>query len=167
MLLVGIVHRPHGLKGEVSVEPRTEFPDRFAAGVRVEWSRAADRRALTVRTARRHGARLLLAFDGVEDVDRARELSGGDLSVPDEEAAPAPEGFLYSHRIEGWRCEDVSGNLAGTVRGLERTPAGPLLSIDTASGREALIPFVAPIVVAVDEEGRRIVIDPPEGLLDL
>jgi len=53
------------------------------------------------------------------------------------------------------------------VRGLERTAAGPLLSIETPSGREALVPFVDPIVVAVHEEERRIVIDPPDGLLDL
>lgn len=167
MLLVGIVHRPHGLKGEVSVEPRTAFPDRFAPGVRVAWSAGDRSRDLTVKSARPHGARLLLAFDGIEDVDAARELSGGELVVPEEEAAPAPEGFVYGHRIAGWRCEDVAGRLAGTVRQLERTPAGPLLSIETVSGREALIPFVAPIVVAVDEEGQRIVIDPPEGLLDL
>jgi len=74
---------------------------------------------------------------------------------------------VYGHRIEGWRCEDVSGRLAGIVRGLERTAAGPLLSIETPSGREALVPFVDPIVVAVHEEERRIVIDPPDGLLDL
>lgn len=167
MLLVGIVRRPHGLQGEVSVEPRTDFRGRFAPGVRVEWTLRGDRRELTVRGARPHGERLLLAFEGVEDVDRARELSGGELLVPDEEAAPTPEGFVYSHQIEGWRCEDVGGGFAGTVRQLENTPAGPLLSIETPSGREALIPFIAPIVVAVDEAARRIVIDPPEGLLDL
>jgi len=133
VLLVGIVHRPHGLKGEVSVEPRTQFPERFAAGVRVEWNFRGRSLPLTVRTARAHGARLLIAFEGIDDVDRARELSGGELSVPEEEAAPAPEGFLYSHRIEGWRCEDVQGRLAGIVRGLEQTPAGPLLSIELAS----------------------------------
>jgi 16S rRNA processing protein RimM len=158
------------LKGEVSVEPRTEFPDRFAPGVRVEWSAsgsAGGTRTLTLKSARPHGSRLLLAFDGIDGVDAARELSGGELSVPEADAAPAPEGFLYGHEVEGWRCEDVSGRLAGTVRQLERTPAGPMLSIETPEGREALVPFVAPIVVSVDESGRRIVIDPPAGLLEL
>jgi 16S rRNA processing protein RimM len=135
--------------------------------VRVEWSSGELKRDLTVVSARPHGARLLLAFEGIEDVDAARRLAGGELVVPEEEAAPAPQGFLYSYRVEGWRCEDTAGRLAGTVRQLERTPAGPMLSIELPSGREALVPFVAPIVVAVDEEGRRIVIDPPDGLLDL
>lgn len=167
MLLVGLVHRPHGLAGEVSVEPRTEFPGRFVSGSRVEWSLAGRTRSLTIRSSRPHGERLLLAFDGVSTVEEARMLAGGELAVPEEEAAAAPEGFLWSHRIEGWRCEDVRGRLAGTVRHLERTPAGPLLALETVSGREALVPFVSPIVVAVDETGRRIIIDPPDGLLDL
>ena len=88
-------------------------------------------------------------------------------SVADEEAAPPRPGFYYSHQLEGWRCEDRQGRLAGIVRSLEQTVAGPLLAIETPSGREALVPFVAPIVVSVDEAGRRIVIDPPEGLLEI
>ena len=167
MLLVGLVRRPHGLDGEVSVEPLTDFPQRFAPGIAVDWRRGDRAQRLTVRGARAHGRRILLSFEGVSGVDAARLLSGGELSVPDEEAAPAPPGFYYSHQIEGWRCEDRQGRFAGTVRNLERTAAGPLLAIETASGREALVPFVAPIVVAVDDASRRIVIDPPEGLLDV
>lgn len=167
MVLIGVVRRPHGLAGEVSVEALTDFPDRFTPGLRVEWSRDGGTRPLVVRSARPHGTRLLLGFVGIDGVDDAKEISGGELSVRDEEAVSPPDGFLFGHRLEGWRCEDREGNLAGTVRLLENTPAGPLLSIETAGGREALIPFVAPIVVSVDELGRRIVIDPPEGLLEL
>ena len=72
-----------------------------------------------------------------------------------------------SHQIEGWRCEDVHGRFAGTVRLLETTAAGALLSIETPSGKEALVPFVHPIVVLVDGSLRRVVIDPPEGLLEV
>jgi 16S rRNA processing protein RimM len=167
MLLIGVVRRPHGLAGEVSVEALTDFPDRFTPGLRVEWSRDGGTRPLVVRSSRPHGTRVLLAFEGIDGVDAAREISGGELSVRDEDAVSPPDGFLFGHRLEGWRCEDRDGKLAGTVRLLENTPAGPLLSIETAGGREALIPFVAPIVVSVDEAGRRIVIDPPEGLLEL
>lgn len=167
MLLVGLVRRPHGLHGEVSVESRTEFPERFAPGATLEWQGSGRTAALTVRSVRPHGSRLLVAFEGVGDVDAARALAGGALHVPDEEAAPPRPGFYYSHQIEGWRCEDRTGRLAGIVRLLEQTPAGPLLSIELASGKEALVPFVSPIVVSVDDSLRRIVIDPPEGLLDV
>ncbi|HEY6148791.1 MAG TPA: ribosome maturation factor RimM [Thermoanaerobaculia bacterium] len=167
MLLVGIVRRPHGLAGEVSVEPFTDLPDRFAPGVRVEWRRGEDAKVLTVLSARPHGGRVLVAFDGFSGVDSARTLAGGELSVSEFESPPPPEGWYMSHQIEGWRCEDVAGRLAGTVRMLETTPAGALLSIETPSGKEALVPFVHPIVVRVDEALRRIVIDPPEGLLEV
>ncbi|MDQ2977888.1 MAG: ribosome maturation factor RimM [Acidobacteriota bacterium] len=167
MLLVGLVRRTHGLEGEVSVEPVTDFPRRFTPGLRVEWRRADVRRELTVRSARSHGERILLSFEGIGNVDAARELSGGDLSVPDAEAVAPREGYYLSHQLEGWRCEDPQGRLAGTVKLLETTAAGALLSIELPSGREALIPFVHPIVLEVDEEGRRIVIDPPAGLLEL
>ena len=167
MLLVGLVRRPHGLHGEVSVESRTEFPDRFAPGATLEWQGSGRTEALIVRSVRPHGSRLLVAFEGVGDVDAARALAGGALHVADEEAAPPRPGFYYSHQVEGWRCEDRAGRLAGIVRLLEQTPAGPLLSIELASGKEALVPFVSPIVVSVDESERRIVIDPPDGLLDV
>ena len=167
MLLVGLVRRPHGLAGEVSVEPVTDFPERFAPGVSLDWQRGDRSERLTVRGARVHGARILLSFEGVDGIDAAKLLSGGELSVPDEEAAPARPGFYYSHQLRGFRCEDRDGRFAGTVVNLERTAAGPLLAIETPSGKEALVPFVEPIVVEVDDVSRRIVIDPPEGLLDV
>jgi len=167
MLLVGVVRRPHGLEGEVSVEPFTDVPGRFAPGLRVEWRRGEEAKMLTVRSARPHGGRLLISFEGFPGVDFARTLSGGELAVPDEEAAPPPPGWYMSHEVEGWRCEDRQGQLAGHVRRLEMTAAGPLLSIELPSGKEALVPFVHPIVVLVDEGERRVVIDPPEGLLDV
>jgi 16S rRNA processing protein RimM len=167
MLLVGIVRRPHGLGGEVSVEPLTDVPERFTPGGRVEWRRGENAKTLTVLSARTHGGRLLIAFDGIAGVDAARALSGGELEVPEEDALPPRPGWYMSHQIVGWRCEDLAGRFAGVVRNLETTPAGGLLSIETPSGKEALVPFVHPIVVLVDDASRRIVIDPPEGLLEI
>ncbi len=167
MLVVGVVRRPHGLEGELSVEPMTEFPERFVPGAEVDWRSGEAARRLIIGSVRRHGKRLLVSFEGFAGVDAARSLAGGELSVPDAEAARPRPDFYYSHQVEGWRCEDREGRLAGIVRTLEQTVAGPLLAIETPSGREALVPFVDPIVVAVDEAGRRIVIDPPEGLLEV
>jgi 16S rRNA processing protein RimM len=88
--------------------------------------------------------------------------------VPEEDAVAEPEDFYYSHRIEGWRCEDTRGNELGRAAGLERTPGGgPMLSVDTGRGEPVSIPFTRPIVVSVDAKLRRIVLDPPEGLMDL
>ena len=126
-----------------------------------------DERALTLRAAREHGRRLLLSFAGVDDVDAARMLQGGELCVPMEQAHPAPAGFYYSHELAGFVCEDAAGRRLGTARDLGRTAAGPMLTVEAADGREALVPWTHPIVVRVDVPERRIVLDPPEGLFEL
>lgn len=167
LLVVGHVLRPHGLAGEVSVAVATDFPERFRAGSTLLWRRSGEERRLLLSSARPHGKRMLLCFDGVCDVDAARALSGAELCVPKTEAFPAPEGFFYGHQIRGWLCEDPAGRPLGQAVGLEQGPAGPLLSVETRPGKIALVPFVHGIVVTVDRSSRRIVLDPPEGLLDL
>jgi len=167
MLAVGRVRKPHGLSGEVSIEVWTDFPERFAPGLALLWRGASAERTLCLQGVRGHREQLLLKFEGVDDVDAARALQGGELLVAVEDAHPAPDGFYYSHEVLGFSCEDAGGRVLGVASGLERTPAGAMLSVDVGAGREALVPFVHPIVVEVDRAGRRIVLDPPEGLLEL
>jgi len=167
LLLVGTVRKPHGLTGEVSVEVATDFPQRFAPGIQLVWTRGTEQRSLVLAAARPHGKRLLLAFEGITSVEEARGLAGGDLSIAGGEEFPAPAGFFYSHELEGFACVDERETPLGVVRGLGQTPAGPLLTLETASGREALVPFVEEMVRKIDREGRRIVLELPEGLLDL
>ena len=167
LLVVGRIRRPHGLDGEVSVDVVTDFPERFAPGAAFEWRGGAPRRLVTLRGARPHGKRLLLCFDGVETVEAARSLCGGELCVAEADAHPAAEGFYYFHEVEDFSCVGVAGGRLGTACGLETTPAGPLLTVETEDGREVLVPWTQPIVVRVDRLERRIVLDPPEGLFDL
>jgi 16S rRNA processing protein RimM len=167
LLLVGIVRRPHGLGGELSVEVTSSFPQRYAPGFSLIWRRGAAERPFKILSARPHGKRILLTLEGVTDIASAQALSGGDLCVPREAAFRAPDGFHYSHELAGMPCEDPQGTLLGHVVSLEETPAGPLLEIDTPEGRKVLVPFVDTIVISIDQERRRIVVDPPQGLLDL
>ncbi|MEX0878947.1 MAG: ribosome maturation factor RimM [Thermoanaerobaculia bacterium] len=167
LLVVGLVQRPHGLAGEVSVRVLTDFPERFAPGSTLTWRRGDEQRPLRLAGARPHGDRLLLSFDSVGDVDAARGLQGGELCVAEADAFPAPEGFFYSHEVRGWACEDAAGRRLGVATGLEQTPAGPLLSVEVRPGKEALVPFVHPIVSRVDREAGKIILDPPEGLMEL
>jgi len=166
-LLVGIVRRPHGLRGELSVEPLTDFPARFAAGSVVTWRRGGASRGLRVSAARPHGKRLLVAFEGVEDADAARALQDGELSIPGAEATPPPEGFYYAHEVAGWDVVDTAGRRLGAAAGIEKAPGSPMLAVTRDDGGEALVPFVHGIVVEVDRDKRRIVLDPPEGLMEL
>ncbi len=166
-LVVARVERPHGLAGEVSASILTDFPERLTPGSVFVWKRGNEERSLTLSAVRPHGRRLLMAFEGIDGPEAARTLSGGDLCVSASDAAPAPPGFFYSHEIRGWVCEDAGGRRLGEAAGLESTPAGPLLSVETRPGKIALVPFVDGIVLEVDRARRRIVLDPPEGLLEL
>jgi 16S rRNA processing protein RimM len=167
MLLVGVVRRPHGREGEVSVEALTSFPDRFRPGLPLMWKKEGEEKQLTLSGARPHAGRMLLAFEGVRNLTAARELAGGELFVADEDRVPPPEGFYYSQDIEGFRCEDPTGMPLGTVTNLEQTPAGPLLLVEMPGKGSVLVPFVRGIVVRIESRGRRIVLDPPEGLFEL
>jgi len=167
MFAVGFVHRPHGLNGEVSVERVGDSGDPFGSGERFVWIREDRTRDLKLSSGRIHGERWLLSFEGIGDVDSARELSGGVLCVPGERLPEESEDFFWTHQIKGWPCRDTAGKPLGTVKRLEETPAGPQLTLETPAGREVLVPFVRPIVVEIDRRSRRIVLDPPEGLMDL
>ena len=167
LLVVGRVERPHGVGGEVSVSIQTDFPERFTAGESLLWRRGEESRELHVVSARPHGRRVLLGFGGVENAAAARALAGGDLCIETERAHPAPAGFFYEHEILGWPCEDTTGKRLGEAVGLEKAPGSPMLSVEIAPGKIALVPFVHGIVVSIDRESRRIVLDPPEGLMDL
>jgi 16S rRNA processing protein RimM len=145
----------------------TDFPDRFVAGLTLLWRREEAERELTVSSAGGHGARIRLRFEGIEDADSAGLLSGGDLWVREEEAVPAPEDFYYSHQVEGWRCEGTGGRALGRVSKLERTAGGAMLRVDTGGAEPVSVPFTRPIVVSVDAENERIILDPPEGLMEL
>ena len=165
MFAVGYVHRHHGLDGEVSVEKIADSEGLFDEGGELVWVRGEQRRGLTITSSRTHGDRWLLSFEGIRDADSARELAGGALCL--ESLPPQAADFYWSHDVRGWTCEDRAGRELGKVRDLSETAAGPQLTLDTAEGREILVPFVRPIVVEVDGKGRRIVLDPPEGLMEL
>jgi 16S rRNA processing protein RimM len=167
LLLVGIVGRPHGLSGELSVEILSSFPDRFFPGLSVTWTRGSELRQLRVRTVRPHGRRLLLSFEGFEGIDAARALVDGELGVAQADAFPISKDSYYSHELAGLPCFNQQGILLGHAVRLEQNPGGPLLEIDTPRRSGLLVPFVEGIVVAIDREAGRIVLDPPEGLLDL
>ena len=149
------------------MEPLTDFPERFAPGARFRWRGNGTERELEVVSVRPHGARLLVRFGEVEDAAAARELAGGELEVPDEDAVPPPADYYYLHEVAGWRCEDLGGKLLGTAVALERTAGGALLLVDTGRSEPVPVPFVAPIVVSIDRPKRRVVLDPPDGLMDL
>lgn len=164
-VVVGRLGRPHGLRGELAVSVRTDAPEeRFAVGT--EFTVAAGRR-LTVAGTRWHSGTLMLRFDGVSDRDAAAELTGTTLTVDVAALAPLndPDEF-HDHELVGLRAELADGSDVGEVREVLHGPGGDLLVISRESRTDALVPFVHQIVPTIDLAGARIVLTPPEGLLE-
>jgi 16S rRNA processing protein RimM len=164
-LVVGRVGRPHGLRGEVTVDVRTDDPDdRFAPGTVLATEPAASG-PLVVEQARWHSGTLLVRFEGSDDRTTAEELRGTVLVVDSEELPPIddPEEFR-DHELIGLSVVTVEGAEVGVLREV-RHSGQDLLVVDRPAGDEALVPFVAAIVPEVDVTGGRIVINPPPGLL--
>lgn len=167
-VVVGRVAKAHGIRGELAVDVRTDSPEeRFAEGaVLTGKSRNGRTTRLTVAAARWHSGRLLLRFEEVPDRTEAERQRGLLLLAEARELPPIddPDEF-YDHELEGLRAELTDGTVVGTVREVVHSPGGELLSLDRDGG-EALVPFVREIVPEVDVAGGRVVLDPPDGLLD-
>jgi 16S rRNA processing protein RimM len=170
-LLVGVVVRPHGLRGELVVDVRTDSPqERFADGsvlTRAD-ARGVPTGALTVESSRPHSGRLLVRFVESPDRDAAESLRGARLLVDTAALPPTgdPDEF-HVHQLEGLAAELADGTVVGTVREIAHGPGGELLVLARPDAPDALVPFVRQIVPVVDLDAGRVVLSPPEGLLDL
>jgi 16S rRNA processing protein RimM len=174
-LVVARIGRSHGLRGEVTVEVRTDVPEqRFLPGASLfvtdgarhrELSAAGRPTTLTVTTVRDHNGVLLLGFAEVPDRTAAEALRDTLLEsdVPDDSQEP---DAWYDHQLVGLAVHDPAGTLIGEVVRVEHRPAQDLLVVRRPAGQERLVPFVQALVPEVDVTGGRIVISAPGGLLD-
>jgi 16S rRNA processing protein RimM len=164
LVVVGRIGRPQGIKGEVTVEVRTDDPDeRFAPGATL----ITEQGLLTVAQSRDHSGRLVVLFEGVADRNGAELLRDRLLHV-DARSLPALEGEddFYDSQLLGLSAELTDGTAVGEVSDVLHLPHGDVLVL-AHEGREHLVPFVRAIVPTVDLTGRRLVVEPPPGLLDL
>ena len=166
--MIGAVVRAHGLRGALRVAPLTDRPGRFE-GMRecVLWHEARDvREPRRLRSAHLHGNAVLVELEGVDTVEQASALVGWLLAVPETEALPLPPGHFYPWQLEGCQVVTTGGDEVGRVTRVEQNPGHDLWVVQGPS-REHLIPAVPEIVRDVDLAARRVVIDPPDGLLEL
>ena len=168
LVVIGQIGRPHGLQGQVRVTPRTDDPQRFERlETCVVWDPARDQRHIhRVTAARRQGATVVLSLAGCDSVEAARSLTGHLVAVPESQALPPGPGRFYPWQLEGCEVVTEGGRVVGRVTGIEASPAHDLWVVQDHAG-EHLIPAVPAIVVEVDLSARRVVIRPPEGLLEL
>ena len=170
-VLVGRIGKPHGIRGELTLDLRTDEPERrFAPGavLRAEppAGSASRLRSVTVRSARWHQSTLLVAFEEVGNRTAAEAARGLLLhaTVPADASPDDPDEY-YDHQLVGLAAYDVSGAALGEVTGLVHGGAQDLLTVRTPDGRDALVPFVKALVPEVDLAGRRVVIADRPGLV--
>jgi 16S rRNA processing protein RimM len=161
-VVVGRVTKPHGVRGEVAVEVRSDNPDRFAAGATLFTS---DGRTLTVERAHAHGRRTLVRFEGVEDRTAAEALAGALLEVPESWLPALAAGEYWPFELEGCVVLTESGRSLGSVTEVIPNPANDLwVAVDDA-GTETLVPALRDVIVDVDVRvARRIVVRDIPGL---
>ena len=165
LLLVGRVARAHGNKGQVIVNPDTDFAeDRFVVGMTLLVGDPPRPRALT--SARFHQGRPVIGLEGVDTMDDAAALAGAELKMPTSVMAALPQGTYYRHELVGCEVQDTDGRLIGAVAAVEGPMHGSRLVINAPHG-EVLIPLVAEICVDVAPADKKIRVKAPEGLIEL
>ena len=164
-VVVGRLGRPHGIRGEVTVEIRTDEPElRFAPGSSL-FIQGSDI-SLTVEAGRFHSGMLLLKVRGVDDRTAAEGLRGSIVeSDVDPLELPMEEDEFYDRQLIELEVFQA-GSLVGVVRDVLHLPGQDVLSIELSDGREMLLPFTEGFVPTIDIAARRIEINPPDGLLE-
>jgi 16S rRNA processing protein RimM len=167
LLLIGRVARAHGNRGQVIVNPETDFPhERFAAGnvlVVEHGGRQVERRIASVRFQQ---GRPIVALEGVETMNDAEALAGAELKMPASALGPLPAGTHYRHDLVGCEVQDTAGRVIGRVTDVQGPLDRSLLVV--GEGRdEVMIPMVQGIVVGIDSAARQVIVELPEGLVRL
>ncbi len=167
MARVGAIARSHGNRGQVIVNPDTDFPEeRFQPGAELFIERGGVVTPLALISVRFQQGRPIVGFGGIESIEAAEQLAGLELRIPADRLVGLPAGTFYRHDLIGCRVETTDGSLVGTVSDVEGTLEASRLVLATDRG-EVLVPLAVEICRSIDPAAKRIVIDPPEGLIEL
>ncbi|HYJ32390.1 MAG TPA: ribosome maturation factor RimM [Candidatus Binatia bacterium] len=164
-VLVGIIARAHGLRGEVVVKVMSDAPERFAPGSEMiaAGPESVQARPLRVAASRPFQGRLLVTFEGVERREEAEALHGQELTIERSQVAPLPEGKHYQFELMGLSVRTTAGMPLGRVTDIFSTGSNDVLVVDDDEN-EILIPMLEGVIVSVDLEGKALVVEPPPGL---
>jgi len=167
-VVVGRIVKPHGLKGEVQVEPLTEHDERFAVGRTLVLAPDVDAEGVpvSIEASRRHKRRWLVKFERIDDRTHAEQRAGYYLLIPHDEVLHArAEGEFFLHALAGCEVRDDTGRSLGNVISVIESKGPALLEIGEPGGRRRFLPFVKAFVRRVD--ATTIVVSPPEGWEEL
>jgi 16S rRNA processing protein RimM len=167
-IAVGIIRRAHGIRGEVSVEPWTDSPDRFRElrTVTLVSPDEDDTRTAEIESSREHGGRALVKFSGIDSPEATRALCGWTIEIPESDARKLAPDEYFLHDLVGLTLIDREGKNRGVVTEAYEGGGGVLLNVAGRKGQFE-VPFATGICKEIDLPGKRIVVDLPEGIDDL
>ena len=168
-IAVGIIRRPHGVRGEASVEPWTDSVERLGeleslTLVSPDGSRSRDARVETVRP---HGERALMKFSGVDTPEDVQSFQNWTLEIDESRARQLDPDEYFLHDLVGLTIEDQTARLLGEVSDVAEGGGGVMLIVRRPDGKTFELPFAADFCTEIDRETKKIVVRLPEGLDDL
>jgi 16S rRNA processing protein RimM len=168
-VIVGRLRKPHGLKGDCTLFPLTDTPETvFTPGrdlwlVNLEGDTVAG--PLTVERSRSYHREWLIKFAGIDDRDALEPYRAQFLGVPQASLGPLAEDEVYLHELDGFSVRLADGTPLGLVSAVYELPGGLMIEVQ-GTKREFLLPYKKEFIREVDRAGRRLVVSPPEGLLE-
>jgi len=166
LVAIAWVAKPRGLKGELVADLLTDFPERFDGLTNVIGVFAdGEHRELKIEDAWFQNDRIVLKFEGIDSIEAADEVRNAEICVAESDAVKLATGEYYDWQLEGCEVFTLDSTSIGKVREVMRTGGTENLVVEN-DGRDVLIPFAEAICIEVDIDKKRIVVDPPEGLLE-
>ena len=166
LVTIAKIVRPRGLRGEVVADLLTDFPERFGELENVIAVREDGTRSdLKIKDFFFQKERVVLRFAGIDSIELAESLRNVAICIPESAVAELDEGEFFDWQLAGCEVTTIEGTRLGTVREIMRTGGTEILVVEDGD-REILIPFAETICPEVDIENKRIMVDPPEGLLE-
>ena len=168
LVLVARALKTRGLKGEIVAELLTDFPERFEKLEELfAVSRGGEQRILKLDNHWFQKGRVVLKFENFDTPESAEALIGCEFAVPESERVALPEGHFFDWELEGCAVSSMSGEIIGQVQSVLKTGAAPVLIVKSKEGSEKLIPLAESVIKSIDPMQKVILIDPPDGLLEL
>jgi len=164
---IGRITSPHSLRGEVRVEPHTDFPERFGPGLTIFVG--TELQEVSIERARPHKQMMLLKLVGVDDRSDAESLRGQWLFIAEEDTVSLEEDTYWVHEIIGMTVETDEGEVLGTITDVLYTGANDVYVLQQRNGggasSELLLPAIADVVQRVEPEKQRMIVHLLPGLL--
>lgn len=168
-IAVGVIRKAHGVRGEASVEPWTDSPERFAELETVTLVSPDEKltREVRIEAMREHGERALVKFSGIDTPEEVQTLHNWTIEIPQSDARELEEDEYFLHDLIGLTLVDAEGRERGVVTDVYEGGGGLLLNVKRADGREFELPFAADLCTEINIAEKRMVVALPEGLDDL